>query len=182
MRGVARVMRCDSSILRAHFGPVARERSTPEARLRNYLLAVASLGAVLLFNSSSSCWGCINEVSLGETGGLFDVEAQLLLGPGWTTDGGKMGGAKGDKLQDDDQMAITLENLLHSVYAGQHVRSHVWLCPVDDPVVSDAVAWRVANFDECSSATPRSQWRRSQSVVSGVRIVEEPDERRLDRR
>lgn len=34
---------------------------------------------ILLFGASSSCWGCINEISLPNTGGLFDVEAQLLL-------------------------------------------------------------------------------------------------------
>lgn len=79
-----------------------------------------------------------------------------------------------------DVSADCQENLLHSVYAGQHVRSHVWLCPVDDAADAADAAWCVANFDECSSATPRSQWRRSQSVVSGVRIVQEPDERRLD--
>ena len=34
---------------------------------------------VLLHGASSSCWGCIDDVSLGPSGGLFDVEAQLLL-------------------------------------------------------------------------------------------------------
>ena len=56
----------DSELLHAHFGHVT-ERSTPQVRRRGYyLLALAGLGAVLLFNSSSSCWGCINDVSLGK--------------------------------------------------------------------------------------------------------------------
>jgi hypothetical protein len=37
----------------------------------------------------------------------------------------------------------------------------------------------VANFSEAGGL--RSKWRRSQSVVSGVRIVETPDEQRLGR-
>ena len=56
-----------------------KERSSPQVRYRGYLLALAALAVVLLFNASSSCWGCINEVSLADSGGLFDVEAQLLL-------------------------------------------------------------------------------------------------------
>ena len=59
------------------------------------------------------------------------------------------------------------ENLIHGLYAGQEVRSHVWLCPVGD-------LWQVANFSHKTSPD-RSQWRRSQSVVSGVRIVEQPN-------
>ena len=43
----------------------------------------------------------------------------------------------------------------------------MWLCPVGD-------LWQVANFSHKTSVD-RSQWRRSQSVVSGVRIVEQPD-------
>lgn len=43
----------------------------------------------------------------------------------------------------------------------------MWLCPVAD-------LWQVANFSHKTSVD-RSQWRRSQSVVSGVRIVEQPD-------
>ena len=38
---------------------------------------------------------------------------------------------------------------------------------------------QVANFSEAGGL--RSKWRRSQSVVSGVRIVETPDEQRLGR-
>ena len=119
----------DSELLHAHFGHVT-ERSTPQVRRRGYLLALAGLGAVLLFNSSSSCWGCINDVSLGSTGGLFDVEAQLLLlgscgrhnGSGIPCLLGALclailifaqlvilaAGVKGDNFRDDDQMAITL--------------------------------------------------------------------------
>lgn len=119
----------NSELLHAHFGHVT-ERSTPQVRRRGYLLALAGLGAVLLFNSSSSCWGCINDVSLGSTGGLFDVEAQLLLlgscgrhnGSGIPCLLGALclailifaqlvilaSGVKGDNIRDDDQMAITL--------------------------------------------------------------------------
>ena len=39
---------------------------------------------------------------------------------------------------------------------------------------------QVANFSDATG--PRSKWRRSQSVVSGVRIVETPDEQRLDQK
>lgn len=46
----------DSEVLHAHFGNV-KERSTPQVRQRGYLLSLAALGAVLLFNASSSCWG-----------------------------------------------------------------------------------------------------------------------------
>lgn len=187
----------DSEVLHAHFGNV-KERSTPQVRQRGYLSSLAALGAVLLFNASSSCWGCINEISLGASGGLFDVEAQLLLLGSCGRHNGSgipcllgafclvililaqlvilAAGVTGvsEKLQDDDQMAITLvdfreyqENLIHSLYAGQKVRSHVWLRPYGE-------AWQVANFSEAGGL--RSKWRRSQSVVSGVRIVETPDE------
>ncbi|CAK9086740.1 unnamed protein product [Durusdinium trenchii] len=180
----------------AQFGLYA-EKPTMLVRRRKYLLVLGGLTMILLFGASSSCWGCINEISLPNTGGLFDVEAQLLLlgscgrhnGSGIPCLLGALcigilllaqlvilaAGPRGESLQDDDQMAVTLldfreyqENLIHGLYAGESVRSHVWLCPKGE-------GWQVANFLD-SDYEDRSQWRRSQSVVSGVRIVQEPDD------
>ena len=57
----------------------SEEPATPQARRRQYIYLLAGLAMVLLYGASTSCWGCIDDVSLGPSGGLFDVEAQLLL-------------------------------------------------------------------------------------------------------
>ncbi|CAK9037773.1 unnamed protein product [Durusdinium trenchii] len=137
----------------AQFGLYA-EKPTMLVRRRKYLLVLGrGLTMILLFGASSSCWGCINEISLPNTGGLFDVEAQLLLL-------GSCGRHNGSGIP-----------CLLGLYAGESVRSHVWLCPKGE-------GWQVANFldSEPWDYEDRSQWRRSQSVVSGVRIVQEPDD------
>ncbi|CAJ1402181.1 unnamed protein product, partial [Effrenium voratum] len=182
----------DSTVVMAAFGQY-REAPSPQVRRRQYLLTIGGLGIVLLHGSSTSCWGCINEVVLGSTGGLFDVEAQLLLLGSCGRHNGSgipcllagfcltmllfcqavilLSGAS-DSAQDDDQMAITLvdareyqENLIYGLYAGQEVRSHVWLRP-------NGSYWEVADF---TAQDGRSSWRRSQAVVSGVRIIHELD-------
>merc|ERR1712048_393831 len=58
------------------------------------------------------------------------------------------------------------ENLLDQVYADKDVRSHVW--------VSELVEgeWHVADF---GIGRGRGEWRRSQGLVSGVRVVQAPE-------
>ncbi|OLP94462.1 Ankyrin-3 [Symbiodinium microadriaticum] len=187
----------DSDSLQLQFQDFAEPATLP-ARRRTSLLVVGGLGIVLLHGASTSCWGCVDGVTLGRSGGLFDVEAQLLLLGSCGRHNGSgipcvlaaccmavlllaqtvilAAAGKRDGLQDDDQMAITLmdfreyqDNLLYGVLADQEVRSHVWLRPEGD-------AWDFADFLEESTEASRSSWRRSQGVVGGIRVIREPSE------
>eukprot|EP00439_Symbiodinium_sp_Y106_P066704 s499_g10.t3 len=187
----------DTDPLQLQFQDFAEPATLP-ARRRTNLLVVGGLGIVLLHGASTSCWGCVDGVTLGRSGELFDVEAQLLLLGSCGRHNGSgipcvlaaccmavlllaqtvilAAAGKRDGLQDDDQMAITLmdfreyqDNLLYGVLADQEVRSHVWLRPEGD-------AWDFADFLEESTEASRSSWRRSQGVVGGIRVIREPSE------
>merc|ERR1719362_53072 len=148
----------------------------------------------MLFSASNACWACATGVKLGDDGSLFDVESQVLLLGSCGRHGGtgvpcKVAcfalalllvaqcivslGYRGGI--DSDHLAITLidmreyqENLLTQVLANEEVRSHVWVQPQH---TTDGVtdSWQVADFSE----QDRRRWRRSEALVSGVRIVRE---------